>query len=968
MDFDGETERGAVSFGPFSLYPGERLLTRDGAPVRLGSRALDVLIVLVERAGDVVSNKYLVERVWPNITVDESSLRVHVAGLRKALGDGRGAARYVTNVPGRGYCFVAPVSRLMAGAVPHVVLKKVGRVDARLPGSLTRMIGRDDTVKAISEQLATDRFVTIVGAGGMGKTTVAIAVAHGLLPEFGEAVAFFDLGSLTDPRLVAGTVAATLGLIVQASDPISSLAAALAERKLLLILDNCEHVISTVAPLAEMIFAETTDVHILATSRESLRVEGEHVYRLDPLESPGRNTGLIAAEAMRFPAVQLFVERAAASGTSLELTDPDAQVVGEICNSLGGVALAIELAASRVNAHGLRETAALLGNRFGLHWQGRRTAVPRHQTLNAMLDWSYKLLPEAERTILRRLSIFVGAFGLEAAGEVAAGGEGIDMQVADVLASLVEKSLVSMNVVGSHATYRLLETTRAYALEKLAEGEEVDAVSERHALYFTRLLMRPAGRDATIPVSGRTAISETLGNVRSALKWCFSAQGNGPTGTALAALATPFFLDLSLLSECLEWSERALSALADADRGTPVEMGLQETLAISSMFTKGNGDDVRAAILRGLALAETLGDSQHRLRMLAGLNIFLTRIGDFRGALAVAEKSETTARALADPAGEIMADWMLGVAHHLVGAQAAAQRHCEAGFARAVASPNVNTSFFGYDHRIRALVALTRALWLRGYPDQALVLAQQALDEAAEHDQPVSTCISLIYTAPVFIWCGDFRKATDLANRLIAHAKRHLLTPYHAVGLGLQGELLIKGGDTETGLELLHKALNILNDEQHNLQTTTFLTAIAEGQAALERHDAALATIGAALSWSERREGSYDMPEMLRVKGSILASMSRPDLPAAEACFSQSLDIARRQATLGWELRTASSMADLRIKQGRADEGKKLLDEVYAKFEAGRDLQNAGQTRYAAAFGTARRLQRQSRRSGETTR
>ncbi|MHA6645404.1 ATP-binding protein [Mesorhizobium sp. A623] len=647
---------------------------------------------------------------------------------------------------------------------------------------------------------------------------------------------------------------------------------------------------------------------------------------------------------MRFPAVRLFVERAAASGGSLELTDLDAPVVGDICNSLGGVALAIELAASRVNAHGLHETAALLGSRFGLHWRGRRTAVPRHQTLNAMLDWSYRLLEEPERTTLRKLSIFVGVFSLDAAEAVASDHGETDTQVADALASLVEKSLISMTVVETRTTYRLLETTRAYALAKLAEAGEVDVVSARHASYFTRFLVHLAGPDTTVRVSSTVAVSEHLGNVRAALAWSFSDRGQTSIGTTLAALAAPLFLDLSLLGECLEWSERALSELADADRGTSVEMDLQETLAISSMFTKGNGDDVRAAILRGLALAETLGDSEHRLRMLAGLNIFLTRIGDFRGALAVAEQSETTARSVADPAGIIMADWMLGVAQHLVGNQTAAQNHCEAGLKQAAASPNASIRFFGYDHRIRALVALTRALWLRGFPDQALAIAQQAIDEAAEHDQPVSTCISLIYTAPVFIWCGDFRKAADLADRLVAHAKRYSLTPYHAVGLGLQGELLIRGDDAEAGLELLHLALDILNAEKHNIQTTTFLTAIAEGQAALEHYDAALATIDEALAWGEHHQGSYDMPEMMRIKGSILASMGRSSLAEAEACFSQSLDIARRQATLSWELRTSSSMADLLTRQGRTEDSIRLLGEVYTRFSEGfetRDLQNA---------------------------
>jgi predicted ATPase/DNA-binding winged helix-turn-helix (wHTH) protein len=932
MDLHSEPRgKDAMSFGPFRLFPSERLLERGDEPVQLGSRALDILIALVERAGEVVANKELVAKVWPGVTIDDGGLRVHIAGLRKALGDGRDGARYVTNIPSRGYCFVAPVSH------GNEQEASAGSTYTRLPASLKRMIGRDEAVQAITAQLMADRFVTIVGAGGMGKTTVAIATAHALLADFDQAVAFIDLGALTDPRLVAGTIASTLGLIVQASDPVPSLVAALSEERLLLVLDNCEHVVDTVAPLAEMIFDAATQVHILATSREALRVEGEHVHRLAPLESPAFNAGLSAAEAMTFPAVQLFVERTAANGTTLDLSDADAPVVGDICRSLDGLALAIELAASRVNAHGFRGTAELLENRFGLHWQGRRTALPRHQTLNAMLDWSYTLLPEAERLILRRLSVFVGMFSLAAAQDVASGAEDDAIDVADALASLVEKSLVSTAATNRGTSYRLLEMTRVYALEKLVETGEAEQIALHHAVHFSRLLEQMAG--------STSATAEPLGNVRAALAWCFSSHGQTGIGTGLAALAAPMFLELSLLGECLEWSERALQALTEAERGTPIEMDLQETLAISSMFTRGNGDDVYAAILRGLALAEMLGDSQHRLRMLAGLNIFLTRIGDFRGALDVAEQSQTTARSLGDPAGLIMADWMLGVAHHLVGDQAAAQRHCEAGFARASASPQANTGFFGYDHRIRALVALTRALWLGGFPDQALVVAHQAIDEAAARDQPVNTCIALIYTAPVFIWCGDWAKAREIIERLIAHSSRHSLTPYHAVGLGLKGELLIRTGDAQAGLDLLHGALDSLGEEHHYVQATSFMTAAAEGLAALERYEAALDTIDGAIARAVRNADSFDTPEMLRVKGNILSSPPQSDFAGAEACLRHSIERARASAALSLELRSAMSFARLMAGQDRFEEAQGLLGDVVARFGEGFSTRDLGDAR-----------------------
>ena len=465
-----------ISFGPFDLSFGERQLRRGDAPIRLGSRALDILMTLVEHAGEVVSNKDLVANTWPDVTVDGGVLRVHIASLRKALGDGSGDARYVINVPGRGYSFVAPFSR--SGRVETLSANDAPSYHARtLPPRLKRIVGREETCRVISEQLKTHRFVNIVGPGGMGKTTVAISVAHAAIPDFNGVVTFVDLGSIFDPHLVANTVASTLGLGIQGSDPAASLVASLASRKLLLILDNCEHVIETVAPFAERIFSETSEVYILATCRETLRVEGEHVYRLEPLESPSENAGLTAADAMTFPAVQLFVERAAARGSPITLSDDDAPVVGEICQNLDGLALAIELAAGRVVAHGFRGTAALLDNRFKLEWQGRRTALPRHQTLTSMFDWSYCLLSEAERLVLRRLSIFVGAFDLDTAADIGVGPSGDTLQFEDILTGLVEKSLVSPIIGDANVRYRLLETTRAYALEKLVESGEFDATT-----------------------------------------------------------------------------------------------------------------------------------------------------------------------------------------------------------------------------------------------------------------------------------------------------------------------------------------------------------------------------------------------------------------------------------------------------------------------------------------------------------
>ncbi|TIX40715.1 MAG: transcriptional regulator, partial [Mesorhizobium sp.] len=358
-----------ISFGPFTLAPGERLLLRQGMPVGLGTRSFDILAALAARPNEIISKKDLLALVWPDATVEEGSLRFHVANLRKALGDGKDGARYIATLTGRGYCFVAPVSR--SDSQNNVAGEVVASYpQANLPGRLVRMVGRTGDTVALSTQLAGRRFITIVGTGGVGKTTVAVAVGHDLVEAFAGAVHFVDLGALSDPSLVATTAASMLGLSLQADDPTSGLVAYLADKRILLILDTCEHVIDAAADLAARIFAAAPQAHLLATSREPLQVEGEHVYKLAPLECAPGDLELNLFVVNSFPATQLFLERAAASGARFDLQDADAAIVAGICRKLDGVPLAIELAAGRVASYGLQKTAELLDERLTLLWPG----------------------------------------------------------------------------------------------------------------------------------------------------------------------------------------------------------------------------------------------------------------------------------------------------------------------------------------------------------------------------------------------------------------------------------------------------------------------------------------------------------------------------------------------------------------------------------------------------------------------
>jgi predicted ATPase/DNA-binding winged helix-turn-helix (wHTH) protein len=925
-----------ISFGPFSLFMAERLLKKADEPIQLARRALDILVTLVEQAGEVVTRKELISRVWPDVTVDKANLRVHIAGLRKALEDGRDGVRYVVNVPGRGYCFVAPVTHSTAQqSVPPAEAVFTGGLQ-KLPTRLTRIVGRDDVVRSLSARLMKWRFVSIVGPGGIGKTTVAVSIAHELSNSFDGAVFFVDLSASTDPQLVPTAVAcalgSALGFMVLAHDPVGSLLGFLGDKRILLILDNCEHVIDAAAALAERVVSEAPQAHILATSREALRAEGEHVHILHALDSPPDDARLTAAETLGFPAAQLFMERATASGNRSRLDDADAPVVARICRRLDGIPLAIELAASRAGLYGIRGTAELLDDRFGLVWQDRRTAQPRHQTLTAMLDWSYNLLSNHEKTVLSRLSVFVGDFTLKAACSVASEKETDDTDVTEAVASLGAKSLISITLINGSTYCRLLEATRAYAGAKLAGRGEADSIARRHASFFSNFLQHDEIVQSNFGEHDLSGYKSDIGNVRTALEWAFSDHGDVTVGVELAAWAAPLFIGLSLREECNRWCERALAALDEGGRGTRQEMILQEALGLASMYTRGHSDQVRAAIERGLALAEALEDRRRQLLLLTGLHMFLIRLGDFRGALALAEQSGAIARGAKNPGDFIMAAWMLGFSHHLGGNQAAAQLHCERGLTLAAELGTFNAKYFGRDLRIEALVTLARALWMRGFPDRALGSAREAIDGAASRDNPLSVCISLTYATPVFLWTGDLRIAGDYIERLIEYAGRYSLDPYRAAGLGLKGELAIVHDEAEVGVDLLRSALEILRTEKYHVLLPSFMGALAEGLRKTGQFEEALLTINEAIARATNSEAEMNLSELLRIKAQILAAMPRHGRASAMDSLTEALAVARAQSALALELRSATALARLLSESGQRDQARQTLALVYDRF------------------------------------
>lgn len=470
----------SFAFGPFVLNPEQQLLVEDQTPVALGGRAFDLLTALVERPGVVVTKSELIARAWPNLVVEEANLKVNIAALRRALGEKAGSLQYIATVIGRGYRFVAPVQAGLAAPFASDSRSFAGSIN--LPPAIASIVGRAGDIAEIHDALATERVLAIVGAGGIGKTTVAVAVAERFAARVRDGVWFVDLASLDDPDLVASAITKALGLKTKASTALADLLDHLRERNMLLVLDNCEHLIEAAASCARQILADAPEVRILATSREPLRINGERVYRLAPLGSPPIEPRLQTEALLAFPAAQLFIERATARNRMFHLQDGDAPVVAEICQRLDGLALAIELAATRADAFGVRDLLGLLDGRFRLVG-GLRSWPERHQTLTATIDWSYNLLSDEERALLRQLSVFPGAFSLKSAFAIA-GAECELAKTIDDLANLVDKSLVTAELSGNAVSYRLLDTTRAYALRKLAESDEADQVRQRYAQDF----------------------------------------------------------------------------------------------------------------------------------------------------------------------------------------------------------------------------------------------------------------------------------------------------------------------------------------------------------------------------------------------------------------------------------------------------------------------------------------------------
>jgi predicted ATPase/DNA-binding winged helix-turn-helix (wHTH) protein len=930
-------------FGRWKIDVTRRDLRAHDVPVPIGGRAFDILEVLLRSGGNLVTNDDLMNRVWPGGIVGENTLQVHMSAIRRAFGPDR---NILTTISGRGYRLLGqwtPRSRT-APVDPAVVLPARPVPGPTRSGNLplisSELFGRIPELRQVEDLLSVSRMITLTGTGGIGKTRLAIEVARNLLAEFGGDVWFLELAPLSDASLIPSIVAAGLQLsMVLGSISVASIANAIGDRRLLLIIDNCEHIIEAAAELAEAILRGCPRAVIIATSREILRIDGEHVVRVRPLDVPPpdqyRPDILLGQSAL-----QLFVARACATSSEFSLHASDLDAVAEICRRLDGIPLAIEFAAPCAATIGVDRVLSLLDDRFTLLIRGRRTVLPRHRTLRATLDWSYELLPDEERRVLNALAVFVGGFTFDAAAAVVGGASSVLPILEESIANLARKSLIALHGAVTPTRWVLLETVRAYALEKLLESGVARETVRRHASYYRDLLVR-TGHESHQTTTGSVGYYvQEIHNVHAAIDWAFSQDGDIALGVSLTANFAPVWLQASLMSECQHCVERALDALSSDDRDSNLhdELLLFSALGSALINTVGHGPEAQAAWERALARAERLGDIDNSLCVLARLWSNQLTVGEFGQALALADKYRHLVSRGTNPVDHLVVDRMAAFSLHFQGDQTNARQHLErmlASFECAADQSHILRFHFALD--ITARIRLAVILWLQGFPDRAMQIVEESVTDAITSGS-INTLVGTLAHGALRIALanGDLSAAERFVTMLVNYVTKHEFKGYQGIAQCCRGVLLVKRDELDGGVRVLHDTLSDPVVARWALWVPGFQCDLAEAYSLAGSTELGLATIEDALGRTEGLGQKWCLAELLRLKGWLTLQRGAPeDCAVAVSLLRRSIDIARDQGTLSWELRAATTLAKIWRGLQRTQEAREVLAPVYDRFTEG---------------------------------
>lgn len=919
-------------FGSYHLDVTARNLHRDGVEVALGSRAFDILTALVRAEGAVLTTRELMAAAWPGLVVEDSNIRVQIAHLRRAIGCGLKGSRSIASVPGRGYSFVAEVSRMESAA--ERILDGESLPAARpisneeySSSPHKRTIGRELCVSELSQLLLQRRLVTVVGAGGLGKTTVAMETLASMRL-FREKVFVLDLSEAHEQRVVYD-IAAAVGYRPSGDVTLPGLAEYLECIRPLLVLESCEHVVADVADACSRIMDLARSVSFLCTSQEPLRISEEHVYHLRPLSTPPEEQPVGSGDLDSWAATKLFIQRAEEGGAQGFLSDDVADQVASICRRLDGNPHAIELVASRVGTYGVRGVSDMLASGVALQWQGRRDATPRHQTVEAALDWTYDLLPRSYKLALRRLSVFAGEFTIEAAIDVLSDQELRPSRTIGAISDLVEKSLVSTRTLEGKARLRLLDATRAYARARFDLDLDRNEVSRRHAIYYSERV-RQQGYDLLPAELPPTMLrDEHAHNIRSAIDWASTAEAGSEFIVRLCSLAAPMFLQHRLFHDCLRACDAGIDGMPPELLNSPLHLSLIEAQAIALASTAKYGDFLKSCNA-GIEISSRLNDRRAMLHLISGLHLEAMAAGRYADGSRLAAKYADVASLDAGSTEVIVADWLRGTSHHFLGEFVDADA-CFAAARKATSQSGLrNLEHFDIKAKLHATLSVARTKWAMGFPSQALHLAFKGIDEFRSYPDTLFACITM--QMPIVLMNDLDVTCEGLIKELQS------VSPVYRVGLRpsviefLKGMLCHYRGDLAEAERLLRRSLPNIRLPAPRVHVLHWLaeTLLARGDLA----DAKL-HIEDAISLAESSGGFFNLPDLSRTQAMILASGIARPIPSARSLLDEAMLAAKKQGALTWELNIAVSRVKLEMEHGDPIGAKRQLKNVYDRFSEG---------------------------------
>ncbi len=900
-----------TDFGRYRIFPRLRTLTRDGAKIELGPRALDVLWLLVKANGELVTKDDLLETVWSGAVVEENNLQAQMSAIRRALGSDRDMIRTEF---GLGYRLLW---RRNTQAAREPGSEK--SVTCALPIPLTTLLGRGIELSELHGLFDKSRLLTIVGSGGVGKTRTALEFAQQLGDRHSHGLRLAEMAKIVDPERVEPSIANALLIPSLEADHIRQALGGHTSPQITLIVDNCEHLSGAIADAIEKLLTNAPQIKILATSQEPLELRGEQVYRLGPLAVPPLDLTDIGA-ALKFPAFELLVERASANERNLEI---DVAVASAICHRLDGLPLALELAAARIATLGMSGVLAALNDRFNLLTAGRKTALAKHRTLRATVDWSYHLLDYDEQVMIRRLCVFSSPFDVAAVRAVATPDVSDPWYAVDILGRLVSKSLLLLDLSQTRAQYRLLESIRFYGLEKLADDADMNSIMSRYSAHILTAA-RQANEDwKTLSTDEwRSTHASLTDDVRGALDWAFSVNGDMRTGTSILACATPYWVQLSLHGECQKRISDALEQFANL-LAPHEEMALQAALGTALSWAVGPTLEAENAWERALYLARIHGAGEIQLQARYGLWLVCLRSGRFLASLEHAREMLRCALEACDAEAAAVAERIAGVSHHFSGDHELA---CDL-IQRSLRWFDVNNPpqmfRFGLDQRVAGQSFLARTFWVLGRIEEAKDVAARAVSEAARLDHANTLCCALAEgQCTVFGLEGDIEAVQRTVAALRHAARQHGLGFWDTYADVFQAWVTMESGRPVPAAELASLIETVIKAGFHPKYSTLFSDLLlAANRNAWDTMP--LFPITDTLMRAGNLEPCWADPEFRRA-AFLLADPS----VAQHIDLWTELENARKQKAWSWALKICISLASREPQDGLIRQADQVLAEL----------------------------------------